>query len=319
MSFDPSIVVHPNALVETEHVGPRTRIWAFAHLLPGARVGADCNICDGVFIEGTVVVGDRVTIKCGVQLWDGVRVEDDVFIGPNATFTNDPFPRSMHHLPSYPETVILRGASIGANATILPGVTIGPGAVIGAGTVVTRSVPPHAVVVGNPGRIVRYVSSATAPDGPPTTAPVDEPPPTVVVEGVTLTRGRLVHDLRGNLVARETGGGLPFTPVRFFTVFDVLSKEVRGEHAHRRCEQLLICLRGSVHVVCDDGRNRQEFVLDSPDLALYLPPLVWGTQYRYSPDAVLLVLASHPYDPDDYIRSYDDFVRGRAAATPARP
>ena len=118
-------LVHPQALCETRKVGARTRIWAFAHILPGARIGADCNICDHTFIENDVVVGDRVTVKCGVQLWDGVRIEDDVFIGPNATFSNDRFPRSRKRPKKFLATVVKEGASIGANATILPGVTIG--------------------------------------------------------------------------------------------------------------------------------------------------------------------------------------------------
>lgn len=149
--------IHPSALCESASIGPRTRIWAFVHVLPGARIGADCNICDGVFIENDVVIGDRVTVKSGVQLWDGLRVEDDVFIGPNATFTNDPFPRSGDHSKPLLGTVVERGASIGANATILPGITIGRGSMVGAGSVVTRDVPPAALVVGNPARVVRML------------------------------------------------------------------------------------------------------------------------------------------------------------------
>jgi acetyltransferase-like isoleucine patch superfamily enzyme/dTDP-4-dehydrorhamnose 3,5-epimerase-like enzyme len=297
---------HPRALVESTTIGRGTRIWAFAHVLPGAVLGEDCNVCDHVFIENDVVVGDRVTVKCGVQLWDGVRLEDDVFVGPNATFTNDPWPRSKQHLAKYPETVVRRGASIGANATILPGITIGAHAVVGAGAVVTRSVPPYAVVVGSPARIVRYAEAGGAPRTRPAATAGAEAE--VDVRGVRLVRSPTVEDLRGNLSAREVGRDLPFTPVRCFAVFDVPSKEVRGEHAHRRCEQFLVCLRGSMAVVCDDGERRQELTLDSPEIGLYLPPMVWATQYRYSRDAVLLVLASDTYDPDDYIRDYDQFL-----------
>src|SRR3954468_1806542 len=131
------VFVHPQALCESSTVGENTRIWAFAHVLGGATIGRDCNICDGVFIEGDVVVGDRVTVKCGVQLWSGVTLEDDVFVGPNATFTNDPFPRSRQYPESFSHTVVRRGASIGANATLLPGVTVGQNAMVGAGSVVT--------------------------------------------------------------------------------------------------------------------------------------------------------------------------------------
>jgi acetyltransferase-like isoleucine patch superfamily enzyme len=154
--------IHPQALCESSTVGDRTRVWAFAHVLPGAVIGEDCNICDGVFIEGDVRVGDRVTVKCGVQLWDGVTLEDDVFVGPNATFTNDLYPRSRHYPESYAKTLVRRGASIGANATLLPGVTIGAGAMVGAGAVVTRDVPENAVVVGNPARITGYTDKSRA-------------------------------------------------------------------------------------------------------------------------------------------------------------
>jgi len=150
---------HPAALVESKQIGPRTRIWAFAHVLPGAVIGADCNICDHVFIENDVRVGDRVTVKCGVQLWDGVVLEDDVFVGPNATFTNDPHPRSKRPPAEFSKTLVCTGASIGANATLLPGITIGANAMVGAGAVVTRDVPANAIVIGNPAHIRGYTDS----------------------------------------------------------------------------------------------------------------------------------------------------------------
>jgi acetyltransferase-like isoleucine patch superfamily enzyme len=314
-----SFFAHPQALVESSSIGDGTRIWAFAHILPGAVVGRDCNICDHVFIENDVRVGDRVTVKCGVQLWDGIRIEDDVFIGPNATFTNDAFPRSRQHLDKYPETIVRKGASIGANATILPGVSIGQHALVGAGAVVVRSVPPYAVTVGNPARIQRYVS--TAPFAREPVIPADTVESAVEVSGVEIINVPMVKDLRGNLVARQIGKGLPFAPERCFLIFDVPSKEVRGEHAHRQCAQLLICLRGSVAVMVDDSHRRQEFLLDDITMGILLPPMVWGTQYKYTRDAVLLILASHPYDPADYIRDYDEFLdeRRRFEATSTDP
>lgn len=138
-------------------VGRRTRIWAFAHVLKGVTLGEDCNVCDHTFIEGRVRIGNRVTIKCGVSLWDGVVVGDDVFIGPNVVFTNDKRPRSRQRPPEYHETVLRQGCSLGANATILPGLTIGRWAMIGAGAVVTRDVPDYALVVGTPGRLTGWV------------------------------------------------------------------------------------------------------------------------------------------------------------------
>lgn len=301
--------VHPQALCESDKVGHGTRVWAFAHVLPGAVIGADCNICDGVFIENDVIVGDRVTVKCGVQLWDGVRLEDDVFVGPNATFTNDLHPRSRQHPTEFPETVVGTGASIGANATILPGLRIGRRAMVGAGAVVTKDVPPNAVVVGNPARITGYSGAKQTVERPSTTPATGVPVHDDLPGGarvVTLTRAT---DLRGSLVAVDHAGDLPFVPQRTFVVYDVPSRDVRGEHAHRECEQLLVCLRGSVTALVDDGRDRRELVLDSPDQGLYVPAMVWGTQYRYSNDAVLLVYASRPYEDADYIRDYESFLR----------
>jgi acetyltransferase-like isoleucine patch superfamily enzyme len=302
-------MIHPNAIVQTPHIGSHTRVWAFAHILPGAVIGEGCNICDGVFIEGNASIGDRVTIKCGVQVWSGVRLEDDVFVGPNATFTNDIFPRSLDHSKPILETRVCKGASIGANATILPGITIGRMAMVGAGSVVTKSVPPYAKVVGNPARIVGYVNAVE---------PKDEKPQTTIgkttgviplgVGKASLHRFTFVEDLRGNLSAADFEKDLPFLPKRHFLVFGVPGKEIRGEHAHRECHQFLIAVHGSVSVVADDGAQRQELLLDHPSLGFYLPPLTWGIQYKYSTDAVLLVFASHAYNPDDYIRNYDEYI-----------
>jgi UDP-2-acetamido-3-amino-2,3-dideoxy-glucuronate N-acetyltransferase len=308
------LFVHPQGINESEHVGAGTRVWAFAHVLPGARIGAECNICDGVFVENDVVVGDRVTVKPGVQLYDGLTLEDDVFVGPNATFTNDRFPRSRQWLESYPRTIVRQGASIGANSTILPGLEIGRGAMIGAGAVVTRSVPPNAIVIGNPGRITGYADAPRSQPPARTSAPAgDASRIDTDVSGVFLRRAHTVPDLRGNLTAGEVGeGGLPFTPQRWFMVYDVPTREIRGEHAHRECHQYLMCAAGKVTVAFDDGKNRGEVLLDEPSLGVYLPPMTWGTQYRYDADAVLMVLASHRYDAGDYIREYDTFLEAVA-------
>ncbi|PZR43058.1 WxcM-like domain-containing protein [Paraburkholderia fungorum] len=302
--------VHPQGLCESEHVGAGTRVWAFAHVLPGARVGGECNICDNVFIEGGAIVGDRVTLKCGVQLWDGVELEDDVFVGPNATFTNDRFPRSKHHPEAYARTIVRRGASIGANATILPGIVIGQNAMVGAGAVVTSSVPPNAIVVGNPARIAGYVNDIGATQAPTLIeSGRDGNFQQTGIRGVTLHRLPMVGDLRGHLSVGEFERDIPFKPARYFLVYDVPTEKTRGEHAHRECHQFLVCARGSVAVVADDGKDRVEVTLDGPGVGVYLPPMTWGIQYKYSADAVLLVFASHFYDAADYIRDYDTFLK----------
>ena len=302
------IFVHPKAICESEQIGERTRIWAFSHILEGAKIGKDCNICDGVFIENDVTVGDRVTIKSGVQLWDGIRVADDVFIGPNATFTNDHFPRSRVWQETLPLTHIHEGASIGANATLLPGITIGRGAMIGAGTVVTRDVPANAIVYGNPGKIRGYVGS----DNNNSSGFVPEKSMNIDFDSDIKSPAKLVKlkrfsDSRGNLTVVDFKDELPFVPQRFFTVSQVPSQDVRGEHAHRVCHQVLIVLNGSVSVMIDDGKIRNQILLSDPKIALYIPPMVWGTQFAFSIDAVLGVFASHAFDPQDYIHSYDEF------------
>jgi len=148
---------HPTALVESEHIGPGTRIWAFVHVLKGAVIGSNCNIGDHCYIEGGVKIGDKVVIKNGVSLWSGVTIEDRAFIGPNAAFTNDPVPRAKLYRDECEKTLVREGASIGANATLLCPVTIGPYALVGAGAVVTQDVPDFGLVYGNPGRLVGFV------------------------------------------------------------------------------------------------------------------------------------------------------------------
>ena len=305
VEIDP--VIHGSADVKTSAIGSGTRIWQNVVVFPGATIGSDCNICAHCLVENDVVLGDRVTLKCGVYLWDGIRIGNDVFIGPNATFTNDRWPRSRQPAVPLMETYIEDGASIGAAATILPGLRIGRHSMIGAGAVVTRSVPPNAIVVGNPARIIGYVDAADRqqePDLPHGAGVVRS-----IVPRVQLCRLPRLVDMRGSISVGEFGRSIPFEAKRYFLVFDVPSRETRGAHAHRVCEQFLVCVRGSLAVVADDGLNRQEFMLNQPDLGLYLPPMVWGIQYKFSLDAVLLVLASHYYDPADYIRSYDDFTR----------
>ena len=147
-------MIDKTAICESKSIGLGTKIWAYVHIFPGAIIGSDCNICDFVLIENDVLVGNQVTVKSGVQLWDGIVIQDKVFIGPNVTFTNDKYPRSKSYPEIYPITLVKVGASIGANATILPGITIGKHSMIGAGSVVTKDVPDFALVFGNPARVV---------------------------------------------------------------------------------------------------------------------------------------------------------------------
>lgn len=303
-SQDKNFFIHPQGLVEPgASVGSGTRVWAWAHVASGAAVGSECNICDHTFIESGAVVGSRVTVKCGVSLWNGVTVEDDAFIGPGAVFSNDRFPRSGRRDGAPETTRIGRGASIGAGAVILP-VEIGEGAMVGAGAVVTKNVPPGAIVSGNPARISGYADAVRIAPAATGSAGNAASPAT----GAELRAIPHFADLRGDLCAVEIESFAPFEVKRVFYTYNVGSEQVRGEHAHKQCAQFFIAVKGSLHVIVDDGSSREEFVLDSPETGLYLPPGIWATQYRHSADCVLLVLASHPYDAGDYIRNYRDFL-----------
>lgn len=150
-------MIHPLSDCKSKNIGKDTNIWQFCVIFPEAKIGDNCNICANVLIENDVTVGNNVTVKSGVQLWDGITVEDDVFIGPNASFTNDLFPRSKNPDWKLSKTVIKKGASIGANATILCGITIGEKAMIGAGSIVTKDVPAGELWYGNPARCIRKI------------------------------------------------------------------------------------------------------------------------------------------------------------------
>lgn len=206
-----------------------------------------------------------------------------------------------------------------AACVIGEGVTIGQGAWVRAGSVVLRSVPPNAIVEGNPAQVVGYLNGFETGSRPaprhvdihslgqlerPARVPLD-------VGQSALFLMRRITDARGALTVGEVPTEVPFSPARYFAVFDVPSIELRGEHAHKKCEQFLICLHGSCRVLLDDGSQRCEVTLDRPDMGVHMPAMIWGTQYRYSLDAVLLVFASRAYEGEDYLRTYDEFLAER--------
>ena len=312
MKNDPFI--HPLADVQSSQIGEGSKVWQYTVVLPHAKIGSEVNLCAHCFVENDVRVGNRVTIKSGVYLWDGIEIGDDVFIGPNVTFTNDKFPRSKVYPATFLRTRIEKGASIGAGAVLLPGIVIGSGAMVGSGAVVTHSVPCNAIVTGSPARIVGYVEDnqlAAKPDAQsiPQMRDAEQPVTLVGVGKVTLHQLKLVGDIRGDLSVGNFGSDIPFSPQRYFLVFNVPSTKTRGEHAHHRCKQFLVCIKGSCSVLADNGLVRKEVLLNQPNFGLYLPPLIWGVQYKYSKDAVLLVFASEVYDPTDYIREYSEFTK----------
>lgn len=310
MKLDTSFI-HATAEVHTQKIGEKTTIWQHVVVLKGASIGSETNICAHCFVENDVSIGNRVTVKSGVYLWDGLTLEDDVFIGPNVTFTNDKFPQSKVYPTEFLKTVVQKGASIGGGAVILPGVVIGSGALVGAGAVVTKSVPPNAIVFGSPARITGYTKTPHLQQTLLSKADnnLANCSKKIGVGDVSLHILKEVKDMRGDLSVAEFPSEIPFEPKRYFLVYNVPSEKTRGEHAHYECAQFLICVKGSCNVVADNGSSRAEVCLDSANKGLYLPPLTWGIQYKYSKDAVLLVFASHLYNAADYIRDYAEFKR----------
>lgn len=269
---------------------------------------ADCEIAASAFVGPNVQFGKGVLVGDAAVISGRCSLADGCSIGAGAVL--DGGDDSVQGLAIEAAVAIMAGAVIGS------GLTIGRHARVQPGTVVQRSVPPFAIVSGNPAQIIGYTLSnepLLASSG--VTRPTESAESTATrVKGVTLHKLAKILDLRGNLTVGEFGRTVPFEPKRYFMVFDVPNAEIRGEHAHRVCKQFLICARGSCHVVADDGENREEFLLDDPSVGLYLPPLTWGIQYKYSLDAVLLVFASHFYDNAEYIRNYDEFTRLAASA-----
>ena len=288
-------MIHETAICESKSIGTGTRIWAYVHILPGAIIGSDCNICDFVFIENKVSVGNQVTIKSGVQLWDGIVIEDKVFIGPNVTFTNDKYPRSMSWPETYPVTLVKTGASIGANATILPGITIGSYSMIGAGSVVTKDVPDYETVCGNPARIVSTKSKENPESNPE-------------FHENTLGKVNLIRDSLGALQILEFNEKIPFAPKRIFTLSEVPKGVMRGGHAHLNCEQFIFLQSGSVTLKIFNGSTWDSILLQGLAMSFYVPRLNWIELSDFSTNAVVLVLASHHYEEADYIRSMDEFM-----------
>jgi acetyltransferase-like isoleucine patch superfamily enzyme len=299
-------MIHKLADIQSNDIGENTSIWQFCVVLKGAKIGKNCNINASVLIGDDVIIGNNVTIKSGVQVQNNVIIEDDVTIGPNTTFTNELFTKNKKISKTFLETKILKGASIGANVTILQGVVIGENAVIETGAVVMHDVPANAIIVGNPAYIFGFVN--TDKKNYYDNITTEKHWERSNIEGVEYMLLPEIKDPSGTLSFAEIKQHLPFTPKRYFLVYNVPDKEVRGEHAHKELHQFLICVSGNCTVMIDDGFQKEEYLLQSPNQGLLIPPLVWGVQYKYSPNAVLMVLASEKFYENDYIRNYNDFL-----------
>ncbi len=255
---------------------------------------------DQVFIYPGSQIDEGVVIDGFTQLWDGLVIRAGARIGSGVIFLKNNENKSSAY--------VSENVTVGAGCIIGHDVRVEQGAVLEPGSVVLQNVPAHAIVGGNPAKIMGYTQTPDANlEAKIITAP-DADVVSVGVNNVTLHRFKLVKDYRGDLSVGEFAKEIPFDPKRYFLVFNVPSEKTRGEHAHYECHQFLICVKGSCSVVVDDGVQRREVLLDQPNLGVYLPPLTWGIQYKYSHDAVLLVFASHYYEAADYIRNYNDFL-----------
>lgn len=282
-----------------------TPIWTgpFVEISDQAEVGKGCRFGSHCHVEAGAKVGAGVEVEGGVILHDGVLIEDGVKIGANVVFV-----RSAN-TPEKKETRIRRNSQIGGNATVAAGVTVEEHAVVEPGSVVISSVQPHAIVSGNPARVIGFRGASAAADAASGDSRMVKGGGTVSrVRGVSCYELPFISDPRGNLTVGEFERTLPFQPRRYFITFDVPNARIRGEHAHRTCEQFLVCVRGSCALVVDDGRQREEILLDRPTLGVHVPPMIWATEYKHSSDSTLMVFASQYYDPGDYIRNYSDFI-----------
>ncbi len=291
--------IHPSADVKTKDIGDNCTIWQNSVILDEAKIGNNCNINANCFVENDVIIGDNVTIKCGVQIWDGIHLEDNVFVGPNATFCNDKFPKSKIRSKNKCNTIIKKNSSIGGNATILPNIIVNEDSMVGAGSVVTKDVPRGAIVVGNPAKVIGYTKTNKEEIFHENKSINDKE---------NIYNFKKVKDIRGSLIAGEFPKNIPFLPKRYFLIYDVPNNKVRGEHAHKKCHQLLSVIQGTVNIILDDGTSKTEYLLDNPSIGLHIKPNIWSAQYKYSKNAILLVMASEHYDENDYIRDYDLFL-----------
>lgn len=284
-----------------------------------SRISVDVSVDNEAWIGPNCHLEGAITIEAGVVLKGGITLIGDVMIGRNSLLEPgvciaEPKPGQLQD-----SNVIRVGhdVHIGAGTVLLSGISIGNCAWIAPGTVVSRNIPSHAIVGGNPAMITGYLDDSMLAGH--ANAMVEQWPDkqgvyTSRVQGVTIHHFARIRDLRGDLSVGEFERSVPFRPKRYFICYDVPSTETRGEHAHKQCNQFLICVAGTVSVVVDDGISREEVLLDHPSRGLFIPAGIWGIQYKYSPNGTLLVFASEYYDASDYIRNYEDFLKFRGVS-----
>jgi acetyltransferase-like isoleucine patch superfamily enzyme len=314
MSDATAFTAHPTAACEARDIGQATRIGAFARVAATARIGHHCEIGDGATIMDGARVGDHVSIGAGARLFHGARVADHAVIGPGATLGSP----QADAPASSTETAV----QVGANATVPAGITVGYAAIVGAGTMVLRDLPARAVAEGDPMRITGYSGAEQLADL------ADKATQVALPDGYPARLLRLDTriDGRGHISIGSYPDTLPFLPRRWFTVSNVPVGSWRGAHCHRACHQLMFAARGRILVALDDGESRFVVPLTSPSIAVHVPPGVWNFFFGHTPDATLVALASHEYDPGDYVADYEELLRmrrsivqGASVASPPQP
>ena len=260
-----------------------------------SAIGTGCSIGDFAVVAEEAVLGDNCLVHAHAIIERGARIAEDVVIEAGARVGAG--------------ALVGPSCVIGANASLAPGITLGTSSRAGACSAVSGNVPPYAIVAGNPASIVSYGSQVPSKASPLILSELKGATEALRVPGVSVRRLPYFRDMRGSLNVYDFANDLPFVPRRSFITYGVPNTEVRGEHAHRTCHQFLICTNGAISVMVANGREVDEVRLDSPSWGLHMPPLIWGTQYKFSADAVLLVFASEPYSNAEYIRDFEEYLR----------
>lgn len=299
-------LIHPQAVYSREAVGKDVAIGAFSVLAEGVRLGDGVVVGSSVIIGKDVSIGEESVICDGAILAPGMEIRSRCHVGPGVTFASQRVGGGAMGARDS-RTLVGSHCVIGANATICAGVRIGDHAIIDAGAVLTQDAHPHTIMAGNPAKAVGFCGT----DADTGHQPAERSGGIIRdsrVPGVKSYTLPFFSDPRGNLTVGEFGKLLPFHPKRFFLTFDVPGAHLRGEHAHKECDQFLVCVQGACAVVVDDGIHREEFQLNHPTTGILVPRMIWAIEYKHTADSVLLVFASEHYDPDDYIREYDAFL-----------
>ncbi|WP_319777815.1 WxcM-like domain-containing protein [Maridesulfovibrio sp.] len=284
-------------------IGNKSYIQHHSTIGDNVTIGDNCLIQSNVVIDDNVHIKNSVTIKSNVCICKDTIIESGTCVESGTVFISDRLASSREAGCAK----VGRDVIVGANSTIYP-VKIDANSIIKPGSVVTRDVPHNSIVAGNPAKIIDYVDTDVANDQKPLSVYGDKKP-YISKTGAIVYSIPTFSDMRGDLSVLEFEQFLPFSVQRVFYTYNIDTEMVRGEHAHIECKQFLIAIAGSLNVVCDNGFVREEFVLNTSQKGLYIPPKCWGIQYKHSKDSVLLVCASMAYDSDDYIREYDEFIK----------